>query len=175
VTTLPCRAALLSLPALAAATFVQLIRAPAFDFGHVAAASGSRSAGDSQPDAAPLVCDVRQPDEPPIATARDAVEIAKALAKLPGPLLLHPLTRISPKALGALIEKPDVRLPNIDSLELIPEPDRGFRGVGGIPGTAAGGWHRGDPACAADPHADSAGAGPSAGAVMEQTPAVSHT
>lgn len=63
-------------------------------------------------------------------------------------------------------------------LGLIPKPDgsppEGCRGVGGIPGMAAVGWHGSDPACGADPHANSEGAGPGAGAVMEPTPAVRH-
>ena len=53
----------------------------------------------------------------------DSVEIATALAKREGPLLLPSLTKISPKALTALIEKEDVEIPLIETLELIQEPD----------------------------------------------------
>jgi hypothetical protein len=51
------------------------------------------------------------------------VAIAKALAKRQGPLALPNLKRISPKTLTALIEKKDVEIPPIETLELIPEPD----------------------------------------------------
>jgi len=53
----------------------------------------------------------------------DSVEIATALAKRKGPLLLRSLTKISPKTLTALIEKEDVEIPLIETLELIQEPD----------------------------------------------------
>ena len=53
----------------------------------------------------------------------DSVEIATALAKRKGPLLLPSLTKISPKTLTALIEKEDVEIPLIETLELIQEPD----------------------------------------------------
>ena len=53
----------------------------------------------------------------------DSVEIATALAKREGPLLLRSLTKISPKTLAALIEKEDVEIPLIETLELIQEPD----------------------------------------------------
>ena len=53
----------------------------------------------------------------------DSVEIAAALAKRKGPLLLRSLTKISPKTLTALIEKEDVEIPLIETLELIQEPD----------------------------------------------------
>jgi ubiquinone biosynthesis protein UbiJ len=53
----------------------------------------------------------------------DSVEIAAALAKRKGPLRLPNLTKISPKTLTALIEKEDVEIPLIETLELIQEPD----------------------------------------------------
>ncbi len=53
----------------------------------------------------------------------DSVEIAKALAAREGPLPLPRLKRISPKTLTALLQKADVEIPPIESLELIPEPD----------------------------------------------------
>lgn len=55
--------------------------------------------------------------------SRDAVAIARALARKQGPLALPKLKRVSPKTLLALIEKEDLELPSIDDLELIPEPD----------------------------------------------------
>mgnify|MGYP006281525697 CR=1 FL=1 len=62
---------------------------------------------------------------PPIAafTAPDSVAIARYLAATKGPLALPHLRRISPKTLTALIEKRDVKIPPIETLELIPEPD----------------------------------------------------
>ena len=53
----------------------------------------------------------------------DSVAIAKALATRQGPLSLPNLEKISPKTLTALIEKQDVEIPPIETLELIPEPD----------------------------------------------------
>ena len=53
----------------------------------------------------------------------DSVEIAAALAERKGPLRLRNLTKISPKTLTALIEKEDVEIPLIETLELIQEPD----------------------------------------------------
>ncbi|MFM9059810.1 MAG: hypothetical protein ACKOSQ_11925 [Planctomycetaceae bacterium] len=53
----------------------------------------------------------------------DAVEIARALAKIEGRIALPNLKRISPKTLAALIAKEDVVIPLIETLELIPEPD----------------------------------------------------
>jgi hypothetical protein len=53
----------------------------------------------------------------------DSVAIAKALASRKGPLVLPNLKRISPKTLSALIEKEDIDIPLIETLELIPEPD----------------------------------------------------
>ena len=52
----------------------------------------------------------------------DAVAIAKALATKKGPLSLPNLKKISPKTLSALIEKEDIDIPLIETLELIPEP-----------------------------------------------------
>jgi hypothetical protein len=53
----------------------------------------------------------------------DSVAVAKALATRQGPLSLPNLEKISPKTLTALIEKQDVEIPLIETLELIPEPD----------------------------------------------------
>jgi hypothetical protein len=53
----------------------------------------------------------------------DSVEIAAALATREGPLSLPNLKKISPKTLTALIQKEDVEIPLIETLELIQEPD----------------------------------------------------
>ena len=53
----------------------------------------------------------------------DAVAVAQALAKRKGPLNLPNLKKISPKTLTALLEKEDVEIPLIETLELIQEPD----------------------------------------------------
>lgn len=53
----------------------------------------------------------------------DAVAVAEALATKKGPLNLPSLRKISPKTLTALIQKGDVEIPRIETLELIPEPD----------------------------------------------------
>jgi hypothetical protein len=53
----------------------------------------------------------------------DSVSIAKALATREGPLHLPNLKKISPKTLTALIQKEDVEIPLIETLELIQEPD----------------------------------------------------
>jgi hypothetical protein len=53
----------------------------------------------------------------------DSVAIAQALAARNGPLALPNLKKISPRTLSALIEKEDVKIPLIETLELIPEPD----------------------------------------------------
>lgn len=53
----------------------------------------------------------------------DSVAIAKALAAREGPLYLPNLKKISPKMLTALIQKEDVEIPLIETLELIQEPD----------------------------------------------------
>lgn len=53
----------------------------------------------------------------------DAVAIAQALASKKGPLILPSLKKISPKTLAALIQKEDVQIPLIETLDLIPEPD----------------------------------------------------
>ncbi len=53
----------------------------------------------------------------------DSVAIAKALAATTRPLSLPNLKKISPKTLAALIEKRDIGIPLIETLELIPEPD----------------------------------------------------
>jgi hypothetical protein len=53
----------------------------------------------------------------------DSVAIAKLLATWKGPLSLPNLKKISPKTLSALIEKEDIDIPLIETLELIPEPD----------------------------------------------------
>lgn len=48
---------------------------------------------------------------------------AVALANRKRPLSLPNLTKISPKTFTALIEKEDVEIPLIETLELIQEPD----------------------------------------------------
>lgn len=53
----------------------------------------------------------------------DSVAIAQALASRKGPLKLPSLKKITPKTLTTLIEKRDVEIPLIETLELIPEPD----------------------------------------------------
>jgi hypothetical protein len=53
----------------------------------------------------------------------DSVAIAQALATRKGPLRLPKLKKLSPKTLTALIQKEDVEIPLIETLELIPEPD----------------------------------------------------
>ncbi len=53
----------------------------------------------------------------------DAVAVAEALAAKKGPLNLPSLRKISPKTLTALIQKGNVEIPLIETLELIPEPD----------------------------------------------------
>ena len=51
----------------------------------------------------------------------DSIAVAKALAKRTLPL--PNLKKISPKTLSALIEKRDVEIPLVETLELIQEPD----------------------------------------------------
>jgi hypothetical protein len=53
----------------------------------------------------------------------DSIDIARALARKKDYLALPNLRRLSPRTLAALIEKQDVRIPLIESLELINEPD----------------------------------------------------
>lgn len=53
----------------------------------------------------------------------DSVGIAQALARRNAPLSLPNLEKISPKTLAALLQKQDVEIPLIETLELIPEPD----------------------------------------------------
>jgi hypothetical protein len=62
---------------------------------------------------------------PPITafTAPDSVAIARYLAATDGPLELPKLRKISPKTLSALLEKRALRIPPIETLELIKEPD----------------------------------------------------
>jgi hypothetical protein len=55
----------------------------------------------------------------------DSVAIAKALASRKGYVALPNLRKITPKTLTALIEKQDVEIPLIETLELIPDPDGG--------------------------------------------------
>lgn len=55
----------------------------------------------------------------------DSVAVAEALAERQGPLALARLTRLSPRTLAALVKKPDVIIPPLESLELIREPDGG--------------------------------------------------
>jgi len=56
----------------------------------------------------------------------DAVEIATMLAASPGSLSIPNLKRVSPKTLTALIEKGNIELPPVESLQLIEEPDGSF-------------------------------------------------
>ncbi len=53
----------------------------------------------------------------------DSVVVAKALATRKGPLSLPSLKKISRKTLSALIEKRDVEIPLVETLEFIAEPD----------------------------------------------------
>ncbi|MFM8891731.1 MAG: hypothetical protein ACKOTB_08950 [Planctomycetia bacterium] len=53
----------------------------------------------------------------------DSIAVARALAGSKGPLRLPDLQRISRKTLMTLVEKRDVELAPIKTLELIPEPD----------------------------------------------------
>jgi hypothetical protein len=53
----------------------------------------------------------------------DAIAIARALAGSKGTLRLPDLKRISRKTLRVLVEKPDVEIPPIKTLDWIPEPD----------------------------------------------------
>jgi len=55
--------------------------------------------------------------------APDSVAVAQALATRKGRLALPNLRKISPKTLTALIEKRDVEIPLVETLDLIPEPD----------------------------------------------------
>lgn len=55
--------------------------------------------------------------------APDSVAVATALARRQGRLSLPRLRRISPKTLAALVAKPDVEIPPIETLTLIAEPD----------------------------------------------------
>lgn len=55
--------------------------------------------------------------------APESVAVARALATRKGRLTLSNLKKISPKTLSALIEKEDVEIPPIETLDLIPEPD----------------------------------------------------
>jgi hypothetical protein len=66
----------------------------------------------------------------------DSVAIAKALAARKGRLSLPNLKKLSPKTLSALLEKEDIEIPLIETLELIPEPDRGLRDPRGFPAAA---------------------------------------
>ena len=59
----------------------------------------------------------------PKITTLDSVVVAKALATRKGPLSLPKLKKISPKTLSALIEKRDVEIPLVATLEFIAEPD----------------------------------------------------
>lgn len=53
----------------------------------------------------------------------DSVAIATALATRPGRLALPGLEKLSPLTLSALIAKPDIEIPLIETLQFIPEPD----------------------------------------------------
>ena len=59
----------------------------------------------------------------PKITTPDSVVVAKALATRKGPLSLPNIKKISPKTLSALIEKRDVEIPLVETLEFIAEPD----------------------------------------------------
>jgi beta-lactamase regulating signal transducer with metallopeptidase domain/ubiquinone biosynthesis protein UbiJ len=58
-----------------------------------------------------------------VLNSPDSVAIAKALATRKGPLSLPNLKKLSPQTLSALLEKEDIEIPLIETLELIPEPD----------------------------------------------------
>lgn len=53
----------------------------------------------------------------------DSFAIARVFAAVKGPLALPNLKRISPKTLTSLVEKEDVVIPLLETLELIPQPD----------------------------------------------------
>jgi len=53
----------------------------------------------------------------------NSVAVAQSLAARKGSLSLPNLKKISPKTLAALIDKKDVGIPFVETLELIPEPD----------------------------------------------------
>ena len=55
--------------------------------------------------------------------APDSIAVAQALAAREGRVALPNLKKVSPKTLTALIEKEDVEIPLIETLELIQEPD----------------------------------------------------
>lgn len=55
--------------------------------------------------------------------APDSVAVATALARRQGTLEFPALRRISPKTLTALLGNPDVKIPKIETLTLIAEPD----------------------------------------------------
>ena len=55
--------------------------------------------------------------------AVDSVAAARALARKRGGISLPALKSLSPKTLSALLEKDDISLPDIDTLEFIAEPD----------------------------------------------------
>lgn len=55
--------------------------------------------------------------------AADSAAVAAALATRKGRLSLPSLAKLSPRTLTALIEKEDVDIPRIETLQLIPEPD----------------------------------------------------
>jgi len=60
---------------------------------------------------------------PVLHTGLTAIDAANALATRTGNLALPNLEKISPKTIAALIENRDVKIPRIDTLELIQEPD----------------------------------------------------
>jgi hypothetical protein len=53
----------------------------------------------------------------------NSVDVARELAKRKGRLSLPNLKKLSPKTMSALLEKRDVEIPLVETLELIPEPD----------------------------------------------------
>lgn len=68
----------------------------------------------------------------------DSVAIARELAARKGPLELPHLKRISPKTLAALLDKEDIVIPRIETLEIIPEPDGGPSDDGAAPNKPGG-------------------------------------
>jgi hypothetical protein len=69
-----------------------------------------------------LLADTRS-DMSSVCEISAEVAVAKALASRKGPLALPNLKKISPKTLTALVEKQDIDIPRVETLELIAEPD----------------------------------------------------
>lgn len=68
----------------------------------------------------------------------DSVAVARVLASTKGQLVLPNLKRISPKTLAALLDKEDIVIPRIETLEIIPEPDGGPSDDGAAPNKPGG-------------------------------------